>query len=156
MRGLQAQDYSAEQIEGALDSVFGVDSQLVADGTYLVAVDSDGLIGGCGGWSMRRTLYGGDRARGREDLLLDPAQESAKIRAFFVHPSWARRGVASVLLDACERAAAQAGFRSFELGATLTGVRFFGARGYAAVERIEVPLSNGATLPVIRMSKVQQ
>jgi N-acetylglutamate synthase-like GNAT family acetyltransferase len=157
VRTLQAQDYSQAQIEGALDTVFGVDSALVADGTYFVleAVSDGGKPAtvGCGGWSKRKTLFGGDRASGREDSLLDPLRDSAKIRAFFVHPDWARRGIGSKILTACESAAIEAGFTSFELGATLTGERLFTARGYAAIERIEVPLANGASLPVIRMSK---
>ena len=96
VRELQKQDYSAAQMEGALGTVFGVDSQLIADGTYLVleALFDDGTatLVGCGGWSKRKTLFGGDRRSGREDELLDPLQDSAKIRAFFVHPEWARRG----------------------------------------------------------------
>jgi GNAT superfamily N-acetyltransferase len=157
VRALQTQDYSQAQIEGALGTVFGVDSQLIADGTYLVleAVFDGGkaTIVGCGGWSKRKTLFGGDRASGREDGLLDPLRDSAKIRALFVHPDWARRGIGSRILTACESAASEAGFRSFELGATLTGERLFRARGYAAIDRIEAPLANCASLPVIRMSK---
>jgi GNAT superfamily N-acetyltransferase len=157
VRALQTQDYSQAQIEGALGTVFGVDSQLIADGTYFVAEaildDGKRAIVGCGGWSKRKTLFGGDRVSGREDGLLDPLRDSAKIRALFVHPDWARRGVGSEILTACERAAIEAGFTSFELGATLTGERLFRARGYAAIDRIEVPLANGASLPVIRMSK---
>jgi N-acetylglutamate synthase-like GNAT family acetyltransferase len=157
VRALQIQDYSQTQIEGALGTVFGVDSELIADGTYFVleaVVDCGSLaIVGCGGWSKRKTLFGGDRASGREDSLLDPLRDSAKIRAFFVHPDWARRGVGSQILTACESAAIEAGFWSFELGATLTGERLFRARGYAAIERMEAPLANGASLPIIRMSK---
>jgi N-acetylglutamate synthase-like GNAT family acetyltransferase len=157
VRALQTQDYSQAQIEGALGTVFGVDSALIADGTYFVleAVFDGGeaAIVGCGGWSKRKTLFGADRASHREDGLLDPLRDSAKIRAFFVHPDWARRGIGSKILWACESAAIEAGFRSFELGATLTGERLFRAMGYAATERIEVPLANGASLPIIRMSK---
>jgi GNAT superfamily N-acetyltransferase len=157
VRTLQTQDYSQAQIEGALSSVFGVDSELIADGTYFVLeAVFDGrktAIVGCGGWSKRKTLFGGDRASGRESALLDPLRDSAKIRAFFVHPDWARRGIGSKILTACESAAIEAGFGSFELGATLTGEQLFRAKGYEAVDRIEVPLANGASLPVIRMSK---
>jgi len=163
VRTLQAADYSPAQIDGALRSVFGVDSQLVSDETYLVAESVLGdrrNIVGCGGWSRRKTLFGGDRFGAdhagdyrREDILLDPQRDAAKIRAFFVHPDWTRQGVGSLILDACESAAAAAGFRGFELGATLTGERLFGMRGYEAIERIEVPLANGEVLPVIRMSK---
>jgi GNAT superfamily N-acetyltransferase len=157
VRELQKQDYSPAQMEGALGTVFGVDSQLIADGTYFVleAVFDDGTatLIGCGGWSKRKTLFGGDRRSGREDELLDPLRDSAKIRAFFVHPDWARRGIGSRILSACEGAASEAGFRSFELGATLTGERLYSARGYEAIDRIEVPLANGVLLPIVRMSK---
>jgi len=157
VRALQAQDYSQAQMEGALESVFGVDSQLVADGTYFVAEVLDGSgpwqTVGCGGWSKRKTLYGGDAWTQREDSLLDPRQNAAKIRAFFVHPDWARQGVGTKILEACEEAARHAGFTRFEMGATLTGAKLFGARGYRPVEKIEVSLRNGMTLPVIRMEK---
>jgi len=157
VRGLQAGDYSRAQIEGALQSVYGVDSQLIADGTYLVAevIDSQGKpeIVGCGGWSKRKTLYGGDQYAGREDLLLDPAQHAAKIRAFFIHPKWARRGIGSLILEACENAVLEAGFTRLEMGATLSGVAFYQAKGYAAVENQEVPLGNGEVLPIVKMEK---
>jgi GNAT superfamily N-acetyltransferase len=165
VRGLQAQDYSAAQIEGALTAVYGVDSQLIADGTYFIveAIAEAGetgdrrtavpVIAGCGGWSKRKTLYGGDHWTGREDSLLNPAQDAAKIRAFFVHPGWARRGIGSMILDACENAATAAGFTRFEMGATLTGVPFYRARGYAERERMAVPLKNGESLPIVRMEK---
>src|ERR1700685_2935947 len=109
VRGLQAADYTPAQIEVALQSVYGVDSQLIADGTYFV-VEAEGAIVGCGGWSKRKTLFGGDRWTGREDALLDPQRDAAKIRAFFVHPRWVRRGIGSMILEACEAAAAAAGF----------------------------------------------
>lgn len=153
VRGLQSADYSPAQIDGALGTVFGVDSHLIADGTYFVVEAAMGTIAGCGGWSKRKTLFGGDRGSGREDELLDPLRDAAKIRAFFVHPDWARRGIGSQLLTACEGAAMEAGFRSFELGATITGERLYRARGYEAVEHVDVPLVNGAKLPIIRMSK---
>lgn len=158
VRKLQAEDYSREQMEGALESVFGVDSQLVEDGTYFVAEARNATanrweIAGCGGWSRRRTLFGGDAWTGREDSLLDPGTDAAKIRAFFVDPQWARKGVGSRILAACEDAAKAAGFTRYEMGATLTGVKLFAARGYVEIERIQVPLKNGATLPVVRMEK---
>src|ERR1700676_2609255 len=167
VRELQAQDYSPEQIEGALKTVFGVDSQLIADGTYLVAEADPGeadvlitktagptpVIAGCGGWSKRKTLYGSDRWTGREDALLDPLRDAAKIRAFFIHPDWARRGVGSMILQACENAASSAGFTRYEMGATLTGAKLFGAKGYVAVKPISIPLVNGQSLPVIHMEK---
>jgi GNAT superfamily N-acetyltransferase len=157
VKELQADDYSEAQMAGALESVFGVDSRLIADATYFVAEvrENSGAweIAGCGGWSKRKTLFGGDAWTGREDNLLDPRKDAAKIRAFFVHPAWARRGVGTRILEACEKAARAAGFTRYEMGATLTGRKLFGARGYMEIERIEVPLKNGVKLPVIRMEK---
>jgi GNAT superfamily N-acetyltransferase len=152
VRGLQAADYTSAQIEGALRSLYGVDSQLIADGTYFV-VEAEAVIVGCGGWSKRKTLFGGDRWTGREDSLLNPLQDAAKIRAFFVHPDWVRRGIGSMILEACEKAASAAGFTRFEMGATLTGVALYLARGYVAVENLEAPLGNGESLAVVRMEK---
>jgi len=172
VRGLQAEDYSPEQREAALETVFGVDSQLIKDGTYFVAEVRANIpqpetgkarrgkvserkweIAGCGGWSKRKTLYGGDHWTRREDALLDPHRDAARIRAFFIHPTWARRGIGSRILEACEIAASSAGFASYELGATLTGARLFEKRGYVALETFEAPLKNGLSLPVIRMAK---
>jgi GNAT superfamily N-acetyltransferase len=157
VRGLQAEDYSPQQIEGALKSVFGVDSQLIADGTYFIAeagTEDGRTIGvGCGGWSKRKTLFGGDQWTERKDSLLDPCTDAAKIRSFFVHPAWPRRGIGSAILETCEAAAKSAGFSRAEMGATLTGVKLFGARGYVPLESIEIPLENGASLSVIRMAK---
>jgi GNAT superfamily N-acetyltransferase len=167
VRGLQKQDYSPSQLEGGLERVYGVDSQLIADKTYFVAVAtpapsdldessterSESLLVGCGGWSKRRTLYGGDQYAGREDALLDPQQDAAKIRAFFVHPDWARRGIGSMILEACEAAAASDGFIRFEMGATLTGVPFYRAKGYVALEELSIPLADGESLAIVRMEK---
>jgi GNAT superfamily N-acetyltransferase len=158
VRGLQADDYSPAQIEGALKTVYGVDSQLIADGTYFVAEvveegASDTTIVGCGGWSKRKTLYGGDQYAGREDSLLDPAHDAAKIRAFFIHPHWARRGIGGMVLEACENAAKGAGFTRLEMGATLSGVAFYRAKGYVEVENQAVPLGNGEVLAIVRMTK---
>jgi GNAT superfamily N-acetyltransferase len=154
VRGLQAADYTPAQIEGALQTVYGVDSQLIADGTYcVVEAGPEAVIVGCGGWSKRKTLFGGDRWTAREDSLLNPQHDAAKIRAFFVHPKWVRRGIGSMILEACERAAASAGFTRFEMGATLTGVPLYRARGYVALENLEVPLKNGESLAVVRMEK---
>jgi GNAT superfamily N-acetyltransferase len=172
VRELQVEDYTPAQMESALETVFGVDSQLIEDGTYFVAearacqaqsegndpatskgAESGWTIAGCGGWSKRKTLYGSDHWTGREDTLLDPERDAAKIRAFFIHPRWARRGIGSRILEACEIAASAAGFTQYEMGATLTGAKLFGAKGYVTVETIEVPLKNGLSLPVIRMAK---
>jgi GNAT superfamily N-acetyltransferase len=148
VRVLQADDYTASQRESALVSVFGVDTRLIADATYFVG-EVDGMIVACGGWSKRKTLFGADHCAGRED----PERDAAKIRAFFVHPDWARRGIGTRVLEACESAAAAAGFKKFEMGATLTGVALYKARGYREVERIGVPLKNGEFLPIVRMEK---
>jgi len=153
VRGLQTQDYTPAQIEGALKTVFGVDSQLIADGTYIVAETDSNTIVGCGGWSKRKTLYGGDHWTGRHDELLDLRHDAARIRAFFVHPKWARQGIGSMILEACEEAAKTAGFTRLEMGATLTGVPFYRAKGYIASEHLEVPLANGESLPIVRMTK---
>jgi GNAT superfamily N-acetyltransferase len=161
VRGLQAEDYTPEQIEGALKTVFGVDSQLIADGTYFVAevapesqsANAKVIAVGCGGWSKRKTLFGGDQWAARQDSLLDPRVDSAKIRSFFVHPKWPRRGIGSAILETCESAAKAEGFSRAEMGATLTGVKLFQVRGYVQLESIEIALQNGASLPVVRMTK---
>ncbi len=153
VRRLQAQDYTPEQIENSLQTVFGVDSQLIADGTYLVAESAKSLIVGCGGWSKRKTLYGGDHWTERQNELLDPIHDAAKIRAFFIHPEWARRGIGTMVLNACEAGARAAGFTRFEMGATLTGVKLFQARGYVALEHLEISVGNGVLLPIVRMEK---
>lgn len=161
VRGLQAGDYTPMQLEAALKTVYGVDSQLIADGTYFAvectsekAVEAHPSIVGCGGWSRRKTLFGGDVWTGREDTLLDPRMDAAKIRAFFVHPDWARHGIGSLILEACESAAKSTGFSRLEMGATLTGVPFYQARGYCALENLEVPLREGLSLAIVRMGKV--
>ena len=155
VRGLQPDYYSSAQIEGALRHVYGVDTQLIADGTYFAveARAKDGPIVACGGWSKRKTLYGGDVWKGREDSMLDTAKDAAKIRAFFVHPDWVRRGIGTILLDACEQAAFEAGFRRLEMGATLSGVPLYKARGYVAIRHLTVPLANGESLPIVHMEK---
>jgi GNAT superfamily N-acetyltransferase len=167
VRELQRGEYSPAEIELALATVYGVDTQLIDDGTYFVAEASPvphkapvpaaksppRLIVGCGGWSKRRTLFGGDQFAGREATLLDPAQEAAKIRAFFVHPEWARRGIGSLILTACERAAFDAGFTRLEMGATLTGVPFYRAHGYAERDHLTVALPRGESLAIVRMEK---
>jgi GNAT superfamily N-acetyltransferase len=162
VRGLQAQDYTPRQIELALKGVYGVDTQLIADGTYFAAeaIDNEAseaetkrVIVACGGWSKRKTLFGGDQWRARQDDLLDPARDAAKIRAFFVRPEWARRGIGTTILDACEAAAKAAGFGRTEMGATLSGLPFYAAKGYAALENVSVPLGGGQSLPIVRMAK---
>lgn len=157
VRGLMQRSYSLAQLEAALGVWLGVDSQLVRDGTYLVveseARDGTRVLAGCGGWSRRKTEYGSDRRPGRNDALLDPATEAARIRAFFTHPGWACRGIGSRILQACERSAVEAGFKRFELGATLTAVPFYERRGYLPLEQIALPLANGENFPILRMTK---
>src|SRR5277367_4239377 len=157
VRGLQAGDYTQLQIEGALGGVLGLDTQLIADQTYFIAecFDDDGetVVVGCGGWSYRKTLFGSDHGPGREADLLDPATDAARIRAIFVHPAWARRGIGSLILRHCEEAAEAAGFRCFEMGSTLTGVPLYLRMGYVEVERVAVPLPNGESVEVVRMRK---
>jgi GNAT superfamily N-acetyltransferase len=153
VRGLQASDYTPAQIEGALGTVLGVDTQLIADQTYFIAESEENRIAGCGGWSKRKTLFGADRAAVREPELLNPATDAAKVRAIFVHPDFARQGLGSLILATVENAARAAGFHRFEMGSTLTGVPLYKLKGYVEVERIAVPLWNGETLPVVKMIK---
>jgi len=154
VRGLQAHDYTPEQIEGALGTVLGVDTQLIADRTFFVAESFVGKrLAGCGGWSKRKTLFGADHGPVREPELLNPATDAAKVRAIFVHPDFARQGLGSLILATVENAARVAGFRRFEMGATLTGVPLYRLKGYVEVETIAVPLWNGETLPVVKMVK---
>ena len=152
VRLLSANYYTAEQIESGLTYIFGVDSQLITDGTYYVA-ETEGEIVGCGGWSKRRTLYGGDQAKAEVDSLLDPVTDAARIRAFFVHPNRKRQGIGSRIIQACEQAARQSGFTVLELVATLPGEPLYKAMGYEAVERFEIDLPDGIILPVTRMTK---
>ncbi len=145
-------DYSEAQRKAALGTVFGVDTQLIIDQTYFV-IEADGKIVACGGWSYRKTLYGADALAGREDNWLDPASDAARIRAFFVKPGWTRRGLGGQILTACEAAAEAAGFRHFELGATLTGIPLYRAYGYEPIEETEAQMAGGLTLPIVRMGK---
>ncbi len=154
VRVLQAAYYTPIQIEGALGTIFGVDSQLIHDGTYFV-VECVGKIVGCGGWSRRKTLYGGDSGKDtKEDILLNPDIEPAKIRAFFVHPAWVRRGIGSQIMKQCEVAAVNAGFKAIEIVATLAGEPLYEAFGYKVSEKFDIPLQNGEILPVVRMFKI--
>lgn len=152
VHGLQSAHYSPAQRAAALGPVFGVDRQLIRDGTYFVA-EITGQLVGAGGWSRRRSVFGGDHARVGEDAPLDPFTDPARIRAFFVHPDFARQGIGRALLLACESAVRAAGFRRVVLVATLAGEPLYAAGGYSAVERYEVPLAHGLTLPVVRMTK---
>ena len=155
VRGLQTNDYTPAQIEGALGHALGLDTQLVADETYFIAehAGQPGVLAGSGGWSFRKTLFGSDHGPGRVGELLDPSIDAAKIRAIFVHPDFARRGLGSLILAHCENAARRAGFKRFEMGSTLTGVPLYTLKGYQRLDQVDVPLPNGEFLPVIRMTK---
>jgi GNAT superfamily N-acetyltransferase len=151
-RKLSQADYSDEQIEAAIKAVFGVDTKLIQDDTYFVAEDSGTLVG-CGGWSKRKTLFGGDQFEDRDSSELDPQTEPAKIRAFFVHPEFARKGIARTILSHCEAEARAHGFRSLELMSTLPGIKLYEACGYAAAERVEYPLTAGVAIQFMVMRK---
>ncbi len=152
VRALSRDYYTPEQIESAIRHVFGVDTQLVDDGTYFVAQHGDALAG-CGGWSRRNTLFGGDQMKSGPDPLLDPAREPARIRAFFVVPEFARRGVGSRIMEACVEAARAEGFHSLELAATLPGELLYRAFGFTALERLDTLLPDGVKIPFIRMGR---
>jgi GNAT superfamily N-acetyltransferase len=151
-RELSQGDYTPEQIEGALRGAFGVDTQLIFDRTYFV-IEVDGVIAGCGGWSRRRTLFGSDARAERDSGELDPATDAAKIRAFFIHPDYARRGLGRAILEHCEAAAREHGFKRFELMATLPGVRLYRACGYHGEERVHYPVGAGVQIEFVPMSK---
>jgi GNAT superfamily N-acetyltransferase len=152
VRGLSTGIYTPEQIESGLTYVFGADTQLIADATYYV-IEERGQIAASGGWSRRRTLYGGDQHKSAADPLLDARTDAARIRAFFVHPAYARRGLGRMLFDACLRAARAEGFHAFELGATLPGVPLYHALGFTPHERVDAALPNGVVLPIVRMTR---
>jgi GNAT superfamily N-acetyltransferase len=152
VRGLQANDYTPAEIEGALGHALGLDSQLVMDGTYFIA-EVGGEMVASGGWSYRATLCGSDGMTGREPARLDAVKDAAKIRAIFVHPAWARKGLGTLMLEYCEQQAKEAGFTQLEMGSTLTGAPLYRLRGYEERERIAIALPNGEALPVIRMTK---
>jgi len=153
IRTLGAGDYSPDQIEAALKGAFGVDTALIHDETYFVIVSATGEIAGCGGWSKRRTLFGSDARGGRDDSYLDPQTDFAKIRAFFIDPAHARRGLGRLLLEHCESRALEAGFAGFELMATLPGKRLYENHGYAPSEPIEHPLPDGLAITFVPMRK---
>jgi GNAT superfamily N-acetyltransferase len=153
VRSLQV-DYTIAQRERALTTVFSVDSQLIADGTYFIALDEDGEFAACGGWSFRKTLYGGDHQLEKiAPEELDPSIDAAKIRAIFVHPQFARRGLGSLILSAAENAAMERGFRRFEMGSTLAGVALYTLKGYREVARVMVPVGGGEKIEVLWMVK---
>ena len=150
--GLSAGFYSEQQAAAITSEVFGVDSALVADGSYF-AIEAGDAIVACGGWSKRATDFGGDHAKSGDDRLLDPATEPARIRAFFVDPQFARRGLGGMLLEHCTKAAARAGFKALELVSTMPGEPLYLHYGFTALEHIELPLSGGVTVALTRMRK---
>lgn len=152
VRELSAGFYDDMQIESALRFVFGVDTRLIDDGTYHV-VEVEGVLAAAGGWSRRRTLFGGDQWKRGADDLLDPSREPARIRAFFVHPVWSRRGLGRLLFDICRQDASAAGFGRFELMATLPGEPLYRALGFTADERVALELPDGIRVPLVRMSR---
>ena len=152
VRGLSTHVYSPRQIESSLRFVFGPDTQLIADATYYV-IEEEGALAAAGGWSRRATLYGGDQLKGESDPLLDPARDPARIRAFFVHPAWARRGFGRMLFGECEAAARRHGFQRLELMATLPGEPLYRALGFEAVEHLSLAMPDGVELPLIRMQR---
>jgi GNAT superfamily N-acetyltransferase len=153
VRALSIGYYTPSQIENALTYVFGVDTQLIADKTYFVVEVSGSLAGG-GGWSKRKTLFGGDQAKATEaDALLIPGKDAARLRAFYVHPAWSRRGIGRLITQACETAAREAGFTRLELIATLPGQPLYEANGYRVVCPFEIPLPDNLSLPAFRMTK---
>ena len=152
VRGLSRRDYTETQIEAALGTAFGLDRELILDGTYFVA-EAESEIVGCGGWGRRKTLFGGDQQPGRRSEPLDPGRDSARIRAFFVRPNWARRGIGRALIERCEAEALAQGFGSAELVATLPGHRLYRAFGYLGDERVEYRLREDVAIEFIPMRK---
>jgi GNAT superfamily N-acetyltransferase len=161
--GLCTATYQLQQVEAALRGAFGVDTQLIDDGTYFVVEDSaDGegapgnraVLAGCGGWSYRSTLFGGDARPERDPAQLDPARDAARIRAFFVHPGYARLGIASLLLEHCEVQARARGFTRLSLMGTLSGVPFYKARGYLPEAQVVYPMGEGLGIEFVPMNKV--
>jgi GNAT superfamily N-acetyltransferase len=141
----------ADEVAASFD-IMGLDSQLIADGTYFV-VEEDGALAGCGGWSRRATLFGGDHSAGRDAALLDPARDAARVRAMYTHPDHVRKGVGRIILQACESAAAGEGFTRCELAGTMAGEPLYRACGYHEIERFTAPTSSGVEVPLVRMGK---
>jgi predicted N-acetyltransferase YhbS len=152
VRALQAAFYTGAQMDAAIGPVFGVDRQLIADRTFFV-VEDGGAVVGCGGWSRRESLCGSDLGRRSEDAELNPARDAARIRAFFVHPGWARRGIGRSIMAACERAIAGAGFHEVVIMSTLAGEPLYASLGYRVAARSEMGLGGGLGLPVVRMER---
>lgn len=151
-RELSKNYYTAQQTESAIRYIFGVDTQLIADKTYYVA-EAGGQIVGCGGWSKRKTMFGGDQMKAVQDPMLDPQVDAGRIRAFFIHPGWARKGIGRRIIQACEDAARADGFTRMELVATMPGEPLYAAMGYEVTRRFDQPMADGTTLPLAHMKK---
>ena len=151
-RHLSREHYNDAQIDAAIATVFGVDTDLIEDGTYFV-VESAGVLVGCGGWSRRKTLFGGDQYSSRDKGYLDPASEPAKIRAFFIHPAHARKGIARAILTRCEDEARAHGFHALELMATLPGIAFYKSCGFSEQGNFDLDLADGIKLELVPMRK---
>jgi GNAT superfamily N-acetyltransferase len=149
--GLLPQFLSPAEVEASF-AVMGLDTQLIADGTYFV-IELDGQIAGCGGWSRRATLFGGNHTAGRDARLLDPKTEAARVRAMYTSPAFTRRGVGRKILELCEAAAKAEGFASVELGATMGGKPLYEVCGYKPIELMMVPTPSGVNVPILRMGK---
>lgn len=147
---LQAEFLTEDQIQSS-HAIMGLDNQLIDDGTYFV-VECDGELAGCGGWSRRATLYGGDHSEGRDDAMLDPRRDPARVRAMYTHPAFTRRGVGRLILSLCESAAAAEGFSRLELMSTLSGEPLYSRGGFEVIEGVEDD-SGGAPVPLIKMEK---
>jgi GNAT superfamily N-acetyltransferase len=152
VRTLSIGYYTPAQIDSSLKYIFGVDTQLLIDRTYYLVEKNDMIIG-CGGWSKRNTLFGGDQHKEIKDPLLNPKKDAARIRAFFVHPSYVRQGIGRHIINNCETEAKKNGFENFELGATLPGVPLYTAMGYEPVERMDVTMTDGEVLGILKMKK---
>ena len=151
-RKLSREHYNDAQIEAAIATVFGVDTTLIGDGTYFV-VESDGQLAGCGGWSKRKTLFGGDQYSSRDTAYIDPETDPAKIRAFFVHPDHARKGIARAILSRCEDEARAAGYHALELLATLPGIEFYKSCGFVETGNFHLDLTDTVKLEFVPMRK---
>jgi len=151
-RKLSREHYNDAQIEGAIATVFGVDTTLIEDGTYFV-VESDGQLAGCGGWSKRKTLFGGDQYSSRDTAYIDPETDPAKIRAFFVHPAHARKGIARMILSRCEDEARAAGYHALELLSTLPGIEFYRSSGFVEIGKFQLDLTETVKLEFVPMRK---
>jgi GNAT superfamily N-acetyltransferase len=152
IRILLRQHLPEEEVAASF-SVMGLDTQLIDDATYY-AVEAHGRMAGCGGWSRRATLFGGNHTAGRSEELLDPARDAARVRAMYTHPEFARKGVGRLILAHCEAAAANEGFRKVELAATMSGLPLYRACGYVDIEPFREPTPTGVSVPLVKMGKV--